>query len=293
MTRPRPSIPLQALCAVPVVLGIAAFGMLTLGARESELAAAWSVLPGMPGAFWWYAWRWPTEIVGWLVLAWAATRRLAATGSGAVHAPLVVGIALVAVSVASAFLDGPRFVWAGPVGVVDSGVAPFARSWWWGVSGPVVVGAALLVTCWLARGGARRSSAPGTAALREAGALVAIPLLSLAFAAVALTAAAFGVRDALVVSGLPYVLVALAALAASGGGRTSTVAVLVGLLLLTGLSLIWRPAAYLPFFAVGCALALVPTARGIEWLTAPRRPIPTSLLASVPEGPDADDRARA
>ena len=85
----------------------------------------------------------------------------------------------------------------------------------------------------------------------------------------------------------------MAALAASGGGRTSTVAVLGGLLLVVNLSLAWRPAAYLTVFAVGCALALAPTARGIEWLTAPRRPIPTYDRPSVAEGADADDRARA
>ncbi|KQY44662.1 hypothetical protein [Cellulomonas sp. Root137] len=292
MTRPPPHALAQACWAALVVLTVSAFGLLAVRDWEADLAAAWGQRPTRTGELWWYASRWPLEIVGWLVLVWAATRRLASTGSRAVHVPLGVGLVLVAASLTSSLLGGPGLVWAGPVGLLDGGLLTFARSWWWGVSGPVVVSVALLVTCWLARRGARPSSAPATAPLLEAGALVAIPLVSLAFAAVALTASAFGVGDALVVSGLPFVLVALAALAASGGGRTSTVAVLLGLLLLTGLSLLWRPAAYLPFFAVGCALALVPTARGIEWLTAPRRPVPASAPGSVAEGADADDRAR-
>lgn len=292
MTRPPPHVLAQAGWAALVVLTVSAFGLLAVRDWEADLAAAWGLRPAMTGELWWYASRWPLEIVGWLVLVWAATRRLASTGSRAVHVPLGVGVVLVAASLISSFLGGPGLVWAGPVGLLDGGLLTFARSWWWGVAGPVVVSGALLMTCWLARRSARPSSAPATAPLLEAGALVAIPLVSLAFAAVALTASAFGVRDALVVSGLPFVLVALAALAASGGGRTSTVAVLLGLLLLTGLSLLWRPAAYLPFFAVGCALALVPAARGIEWLTAPRRPVPAGAPGSVAEGADADDRAR-
>lgn len=275
----------QVAVALLVALAVTAFGVHAVQARRTDLATTWALLPGMPGALWWYAWRWPPEILGWLVLAWAATRRLASTGSRAVHVPLLLGIALVAVSVVASHLDGPSLAWAGPVG-------PVAGSWW-GAAGPLVVSAALLVACWLARHGAEPSPAPSARTVAEAGGLVAIPLLSLAFGAVALTASALGVRDALVVSGVPYVLVVLAALAASGGGRTSTAAVLGGVLLVTNLSLVWRPAAYLTIFAAGCALALVPTARGIEWLTAPRSPIPTFDGPSVPERADADDRARA
>ncbi|KQR11100.1 hypothetical protein ASF78_15675 [Cellulomonas sp. Leaf334] len=283
----------QAGCAALVVGCVVAFGVLAIVTREAELSAEWGLRPGMPRAFWWYVWRWPWEMVGWLVLVWAATRRLAAAGSRLVHAPLAVGAVLVVVSAASALLDGPRFGWAGPVGIVDGGVPAFSPSWWWGVAGPFVVGGGLLAAWWLARCGARPSPAPALRALLEAGALVAIPLLSLAFGAVALTASALGLEFALVETGVPFVLVVLAALAASGGGRTSTVAVLLGLLLLVNLSLVWRPAAYLTIFAAGCALVLVPTARGIEWLTAPRRPIAAPGPPSVGGRSDTDDRVRA
>ncbi|GEL99172.1 hypothetical protein [Cellulomonas terrae] len=292
MPASRPGPLTQAACGVLVVACVVAFGVLAIVTREAELAAAWGLRPGMPRAFWWYVWRWPVETVGWLVLVWAATRRLAAAGSRLVHAPLAVGGALVGASVVSAFLDGPGLGWAGPVGIVDSDVPAFSQSWWWGVAGPFVVGGGLLAAGWLARRGARPSPAPVLRSLLEAGALVAIPLLSLAFGAVALTATALGLELALVESGLPFVLLAIGALAASGGGRTSTVAVSVATLLVVNLSLVWRPAAYLTVFAVACALALVPTARGIEWLTAPRRPIPADR-PSVPERADADDRARA
>ena len=182
--------------------------------------------------------------------------------------------------------------------MVDIDLAAFTRSFWWGAAGPVVVGAALLVTTWLARSGARPATGVAARPLVEAGALVAIPVLTLGVATVAIAASSVGVQLALSEVGLPFVLVALAALTASGGGRTSTVAVLGGLLLVTGPALIWRPDAYLPFFAAACALFLVPTARGIEWLTAPRRPIPTFRPASgeavsVAERADADHRARA
>lgn len=293
MTSPRPGPLTQAACAALVVACIVAFGILAIVTRETELAAAWGLRPGMPRAFWWYAWRWPWEMVGWLVLVWAATRNLAAAGSRLVHAPLVVGAVLVVVSAASAFLDGPGLGWAGPVGIVDSDVAAFSRSWWWGVAGPFVVVGGLLAAWWLARRGARPSTAPTLRAVLEAGALVAVPLLSLAFGAVALTAYDLGIEYALVESGLPFVLLALGALGASGGGRTSTVAVGVGTLLVINLSLVWRPAAYVTAFAVACALMLVPTARGIEWLTAPRRPIPASDRPSVAERTDAHDGARA
>lgn len=283
----------QAACAALVVACVVAFGVLAIVTREAELAAAWGLRPGMPRAFWWYVWRWPWEIVGWLVLVWTATRRLAATGSRLVHAPLAVGAVLVVVSVASAFLDGPGLGWAGPVGIVDGDVPALSRSWWWGVAGPFVVGGGLLAAWWLARRGAHPAPAPALRALLEAGALVAIPLLSLAFGAVALTATALGIEFALVESGLPFVLVALAALAASGGGRTSTVAVAVGTLLVVNLSLVWRPAAHLTVFAVACALTLVPTARGIEWLTAPRRPIPLLDRPSAAGRTDAHDRTRS
>ncbi|WP_315095554.1 hypothetical protein [uncultured Cellulomonas sp.] len=293
MTRQRSGLLLQVGAAVLVALGLTAFGVLAVRARESELAVAWGLLPGMPDAFWWYAWRWPQELLGWLVLVWAATRRLVSTGSRAAHAPLALGTTLVVMSTVWSFGTGPGLVWAGPIGLIDSDVPAFGPSWWWGVSGPVVVGGALLTTSWLARRFAPPSTAPPLVPLLEAGALVAIPLVTLGVVAVALSSSTLGVGYALTESGLPFVLITLAALAASGGGRTSTVAVLLGLLLMTGLSLLWRPAAYLPFFAVACALALVPTARGIAWLTAPRRPVPTGLPVSVAEGTDADDRARA
>jgi hypothetical protein len=122
--------------------------------------------------------------------------------------------------------------------------------------------------------------------------ITAFGVSSVAVRAADLTVA-WGLLPGMPGAGLPYFLAVVAALAASGGGRTSTVAVLGGLLLVVNLSLVWRPAAYLTIFAVACALALAPTARGIEWLTAPRRPIPVFPGPSVPERADAHDRARA
>ncbi len=198
VTPPRLGAPAQIVVALLVVLAVTAFGVQSVQVRRSDVAATWALLPGMPGAFWFYVWRWPPEIVGWLVLVWAATRRLRLHPVAGGARPSLLGLVLVVAAALTSFLGGSHLAWAGPVGLGGVEDVPFSPAWWWAVSGPESSSVRRwLVTWWSARRGARPARARARGRSSKQARWSAIPVLSLAFGAIALTASAVGVRDAL------------------------------------------------------------------------------------------------
>jgi hypothetical protein len=202
---------------------------------------------------------------------------------------MIISLALVVAGACGwVYLAAPG--WAGPYTVADAPLGVGSRSSWLAAAGVLVVGASVVATWWLGRVPSP-GHGPSATALAESCALVAVPVLTLGIMVLARSAAR-GAGWWLVSPGLGFLLVVGAGLAASGGGRSAVAALGLGLVLRSGGDGFWTLDELLTVLAAGCALALVPTARGIDWLTESRGG-PTPPPASVPERADAHDRARA
>lgn len=275
--------------AVVVVLLLVGYGVLAVRVRAVDFQARFGEPGWTPDELRAYTMEWPRQICGGLLLVWAATRGLSRRGSSLARAPMILGLALVAAGASGwVYLVAPG--WAGPYTVADAPLGVGSRSFWLAAAGVLVVGASVVATWWLGRVPSP-GHRPSATALAESCALVAVPVLTLGIVVLA-RAAADGAGWWLVSPALGFLLVVGAGLAASGGGRSALAAVALGLVLRSAADGFWTLDELLTVLAAGCALTLVPTARGIDWLTESRGG-PTPAPASVPEGSDAHDRARA
>jgi hypothetical protein len=183
-----------------------------------------------------------------------------------------------------------------------------------GLATPVLLIAALALSCWTAHRLARATATPPDAwpharSRLMASAILGPPVLAAAVFAIVLQVSsdeyltlAERVTGALVSPGARIVLAVVAALLLAGTGRVGWVVLGVVQLWAAGpLVLLWwsggsdalLATAALSTLATGMAAAVLPTARAIGRLDGAPGGIDPMPTTSVPEGADADDRARA